>query len=1241
MHEAFHGIARTSEASNMAQSLIDQVDQASDTFEAYKASLKRRYEDRGVRFDLSDAAVAEELAADWFGGITEFWDGDTRRSLDDAFHDQRVAIDMAQAIEDGIKAVAMAQMSDQSRRGPPDIRYSVPDTTLRKRRAMPAKSTAANRPPAAPPSSEVARLLQEIERAYDRSDRGIQAAQALERGEAEKQKAKLQRKMEAMRAVAKERKQAASKKGKEAVFQSAEKRLEQITGQPIEKRARSIRSYLTAAFDTGLKQGREKGYSRTVEDAINSAFWKIVRDNADHPERGIRKIQIVAERVADIRDRMKEVGENETAVDDIIADGLMDMFGAKHYALIRRSTRGKRIQTLAAIEMQIQRHLGRAYSRALTTLITGARTDPRKFYNNTRAGIRLGDQWESALREFGIDPDRLNRIKRARSRIAYLKRTKAEQAEIDKATERAKDLRNAYRDQLASMEWGTLKSAYETLAAIRAQSDRMQDEVKVGQMVRRGELGEKAAAEVEQLPEIKGGADTAKHRGVARQYAHDTHGDAHTRALSLSGGNDNGINTHVFDKRLQEGESKALTTARDVKVAFEQAKAENDVTDRDTLAWYTERRPHTAGAAKVELTDAELMELYALTQDEEAAAKLYKNGFKPDRRRGKFGPRYHIKGKNEEETKLIVADLVGNLTGRQRTLVDRMVELVTGMGSEGNEVSVRLYGREIFYSDGHWRIKVDRGDTEQQSAEVKDLAEYKAERLDRLGMTFDRIPHRHALLIGNVFETFNDQVTQMSDFIGLTEVVVDALYVMQHPEFSTVTAERFGTEFKKRTRSMLARLSHLKSHGDHWNALQRTAAFLERNVSAGILGYRPTSVLNNRIGGSLLVYNELFKISPQLALDFGRRVGPVRFRWSQRNREIRDKLMRVGFFYHRWVVDQIRVFGNLPTDERASALPKSRVRLLKRKIQSKALHPMALAEIRNTVQLCKTLHKAGYSEPEIMRMAEQITRTTQNPSSALEESGLYEDVKTSGGMGLVLPFLGQPTVASNILRNDVLRLRHAIKTKNGRRKAAANVWNDILALEVNSAVTIGQRWVVRSLATGAVYAALFGGGDDEEERRRGLMYSWSDFATDTMDNFIPGLGRAFDNLSRLLMRRESGMENLASRAISQFGIGLNDIAKGVDQDDPNRTARGALRAGEAVGLLLGAPVGGPVQVTRATTGALGEPLRRGGIDAATRKDAAEESSSNYSAVPRPMRQARPVRKARPTRSPRHAEALSR
>ena len=76
---------------------------------------------------------------------------------------------------------------------------------------------------------------------------------------------------------------------------------------------------------------------------------------------------------------------------------------------------------------------------------------------------------------------------------------------------------------------------------------------------------------------------------------------------------------------------------------------------------------------------------------------------------------------------------------------------------------------------------------------------------------------------------------------------------------------------------------------------------------------------------------------------------------------------------------------------------------------------MRFAERRNAVAMFQSFVAAGYPPEAAREQVEIITRKTQNPVTALEESPFIDNVKSQAAWSLLFLFHGQP----NIIRNQV------------------------------------------------------------------------------------------------------------------------------------------------------------------------------------------------------------------------------
>lgn len=170
----------------------------------------------------------------------------------------------------------------------------------------------------------------------------------------------------------------------------------------------------------------------------------------------------------------------------------------------------------------------------------------------------------------------------------------------------------------------------------------------------------------------------------------------------------------------------------------------------------------TEGGASLDLTTAQIMELYALSKREQALDHLYKGGIKPTGAvKGMFQA---DKAAPVHVTAADVAEMVGALTPEQKRLVDGLQEyLSTTLAEHGNEASMNAYGYKKFKEKNYWPIKADRNQTRTDpnadpvSTAVRTVSGY--------GMAKSLTPKaNNAVVLGSALDTFTDHLNEMSTY---------------------------------------------------------------------------------------------------------------------------------------------------------------------------------------------------------------------------------------------------------------------------------------------------------------------------------------------------------------------------------------------------------------------------------------------------------------------------------------------
>ena len=233
---------------------------------------------------------------------------------------------------------------------------------------------------------------------------------------------------------------------------------------------------------------------------------------------------------------------------------------------------------------------------------------------------------------------------------------------------------------------------------------------------------------------------------------------------------------------------------------------------------------------------------------------------------------------------------------------------------------------------------------------------------------------------------------------------------------------------------------------------------------------------------------------------------------------------------------------------------------------------MANAEMRNMVAAFKALKAAKYTDAEAVQACEEITRATQNPSSALEESALYADIKERS-LGWMFPFIGQPMASRNLIARDFLTLHHAKngKDKAGVRRSRVMLAASVFGLVANIGLELSVRGIFRALSRRPP--------DDDDEASKAVLRNVSDAASSVMDFVLPGSGRLADMMiSAFSGKQPREMSSIFGGIHRDFFGGLRKLLNPYDKDDDfdeEKLLAGIGSLLDASASALGGPVGGP------------------------------------------------------------------
>ena len=200
--------------------------------------------------------------------------------------------------------------------------------------------------------------------------------------------------------------------------------------------------------------------------------------------------------------------------------------------------------------------------------------------------------------------------------------------------------------------------------------------------------------------------------------------------------------------------------------------AENILKDKDTKSWSKDKIAFkTEGGATIELTVAQMMELYLLNKREQARGHIYGGGINIEDKNGKFRKAVKVTESDVNQVIRYLKNVPGAIEVAD-ALQNFGATVVTGWG---NEASNLLYGISKFTDPDYWQIRSD-------SASLKENAGSEAQafasmfKLQNLGRTKAvKKNANNALYIGDVFDTFAKTIDEMSSYGSILPATTDAM----------------------------------------------------------------------------------------------------------------------------------------------------------------------------------------------------------------------------------------------------------------------------------------------------------------------------------------------------------------------------------------------------------------------------------------------------------------------------------
>lgn len=219
-----------------------------------------------------------------------------------------------------------------------------------------------------------------------------------------------------------------------------------------------------------------------------------------------------------------------------------------------------------------------------------------------------------------------------------------------------------------------------------------------------------------------------------------------------------------------------LRTAQDSYVK-RIAEAERDmkavIGNADMRDWGGKKAPITTFTTEsgdsIDLTPAQVMELYLLMQRPQALQHILKGGIRQatvERKGGKLS-----EGSAPAHVTINdLAKIIGTLTAEQTRIADELGKYASGVLSGwGNEASMNVYGYRKFTEDHYWPIRSDPSYTKSESGKGVDVT------IKGRGFTKQTVQHaNNAIMIGDALDTFAQHVNDMATYSSWLAAIEDA-----------------------------------------------------------------------------------------------------------------------------------------------------------------------------------------------------------------------------------------------------------------------------------------------------------------------------------------------------------------------------------------------------------------------------------------------------------------------------------
>ncbi|MBR1566431.1 MAG: hypothetical protein IJ649_06670, partial [Oscillospiraceae bacterium] len=249
---------------------------------------------------------------------------------------------------------------------------------------------------------------------------------------------------------------------------------------------------------------------------------------------------------------------------------------------------------------------------------------------------------------------------------------------------------------------------------------------------------------------------------------------------------ENGVPYYVFRRYGKGGRSifEGFTKGWE-RMAFNAQEiidfTEKTYDDKEVRAWKNEQHEfELSDGSKIRMTTGQIMELSMLLGREQAVKHISKGGIRIgdiQTKKGKISDTTHYHLTMED-----IATVVGTLTERQRAVAKALQHFMAVRGAEwGNEVSMRRFGYNFYEEgEGYYPIRTDSNDRAMADTDMQQNSMF---RLLNLSSSKSLNPKAsNALIVGDIFDTFADHMSDMAKLNGMGLPILDAIKWFNYKE---------------------------------------------------------------------------------------------------------------------------------------------------------------------------------------------------------------------------------------------------------------------------------------------------------------------------------------------------------------------------------------------------------------------------------------------------------------------------